>query len=237
MGFEQEVIVALVEEKARLLALEEIDLEFQAVDRDDLLRFPPRRQHAVERGQALLFAGRGQRFFDQHRARVELADDGEDVFLEIFHAGGRDLDDEIVVEAVDDQAGQEIGLAVDHAVIGILRAQPQALAVGLRDAPAQEIAVDHGFRLVAQHAEGDGRGGVDVAGGDVHVRGRIEPAQFPGLEALQAAADLVVVGPEFAVEDALFLVRLQDQLFVFDRHAAIICDFPIPAKRRRSDRS
>ena len=71
-----------------------------------------------------------------------VADDGEDVVLEIFHAGGGDLDDEIVVEAVDDQPGQEIGFAVDHAVVAIFGAQRPALAIGLADAPAQEIPVD-----------------------------------------------------------------------------------------------
>ena len=35
---EQQVVVALVEEKSGLLAFQEIDLEFQAVDLDDLFR-------------------------------------------------------------------------------------------------------------------------------------------------------------------------------------------------------
>ena len=58
----------------------------------------------------------------------------------------------------------------------------------------------------------------------------MEAAELARRIALQAAGDLVVIDPEFAVQDSFLFVRLQDQFFIFRSHGNIISDFAFIAK-------
>ena len=86
---------------------------------------------------------------------------GRDHALGGVHALVEGLHDEVIAVAIDDQGGQQVGLAVHHAVgIGIAD-HGAPVSLGGAQAAQKEIAADV-FHLPRQHAQGDLRTGTVV---------------------------------------------------------------------------
>ena len=127
-----------------------------------------------------------------------------------LHAGRVHLDHQGLAEAVDDQAGQAVGLGMDQPVVGHAD-QPVAQRGGLRQPPAEEQRIDRGVGLGREHAGGDQRMRVE---GDQAQRLAARRAQ-DGERArrqrlgLGVHQDLVGEGPGMAGADATILAGAQ----------------------------
>jgi hypothetical protein len=165
-GAETAAVVALVAEETGLVAFGEIDLLGHAELLD--LHETDGRLRDVGRHDA----------FDAGHVRVDLDDlalgadgvvqDGDPAGQPAHDADRRDFDREDVAEAVDDQAGQKVGVGVDHAVgvgVGVelqdITAQGDRAAEGLLEPGVVGLA-----RGRLEDAEGDRGAGVPEAVAD-----------------------------------------------------------------------
>ena len=165
-GAEAAAVVALVAEEAGLVAFGEVDL----LDHAELLDLH-------EADGRLRDVGRHDAF-DARDVRVDLDDlalgadgvvqDGDPAGEAAHHADRRDFDGKDVAEAVDDQAGEEVRVGVDHAVgVGVGVEPEDVLAEG---GGAAEGLFEPGVVGLArgglEDAEGDGGAGVPEAVAD-----------------------------------------------------------------------
>ena len=161
--------VALVEEEAGLLPIENVDLEEDAVlGGDDLLVGLAVNPAAVQCDLFVIIGFDGGFEANGLRAGNELGEQFREGLAQTVHAHGVYLHDEVAAIDVDDEAGHPVALAVDEAVHGGLRVRQQdafAEGDGVQQFPAPEVAVDVAL-LEAENAHGDG-GGLVVPSGEV----------------------------------------------------------------------
>src|SRR5262245_15972957 len=109
-------VLALIEEEAGLLPLLDVDAEIQAVFDDRAaggVTVAAREAHA--RGQGLELAHLGIRALEDRLGRGELGERVQDRVSPALHARGKELRDEHVGVAVDDEPGQAVAFAVHQA--------------------------------------------------------------------------------------------------------------------------
>ena len=172
-------VLALVEEPAGLLPRKRVGAIAKAVLQhpDGALR--PGADDAVVLAQALQ-APRRAAAAQHHRFHPRLLHQGGgDLVGQPLHAGGGDAGGGEAAIAVDDHAGQAVGLGMGQPVMGVLE-QPPPQVLGARDAPPQPGAVDPRFGRGVEAPRGDQRMGVEdrhpqgraVMGGQPHRRAR-----------------------------------------------------------------
>ena len=161
--------LALVEEEAGLLPVEDVDFEEDAVLGGDDLLVGLAVNPAVFRCNFFTLSGLDGGFeADGLRVGQQLGEQFREGFAQTVHAHGVHLHDEVAVVGVDDETGHAVALAVDEAVhVGLRVRQQDALAEGdgVLQFLAPEVAVDVAL-LEAENAHGDG-GGLVVSGGEV----------------------------------------------------------------------
>ena len=136
------MVVALIEERARLLPGEEIDIH------DDVPLAVGHRPLEAPRKQALL----GLKALEAADGAIRAVDDrpGLEVRVEeldphrlaLLGALDEELHREAVAEAIHHQAGQQVGLTVHHSVGRLLGARPPPQGIGRLEAGAKEGLVD-----------------------------------------------------------------------------------------------
>ncbi|MFM2054403.1 MAG: hypothetical protein RL456_2440 [Pseudomonadota bacterium] len=139
---EQRPVLALVEVVAGLVAFLDVDgqPDVVLVQRDGGRAFAA--QPALDGLQALHLAHAGVAALEQARAAGGRPQRVGDRGLPALGAGAEELGAEDVVVAVDDQAGQAVGLAVDQPHAVAPDAQPRAHRHRRLDAAAEEVRVD-----------------------------------------------------------------------------------------------
>src|SRR5262249_16912862 len=166
-------VLALIEEEAGLLALLDVDAEVEPVlDDRAARRVAVAAREADAGGQRLELAHLGVGALEDRLRRGELRERVEDRVAPALDARGEELRHQHVRVAVDDQAGQAVGLAVHQAQrVGVAPCR-QRLAQRERalDAPAEESRVHFLARVEGPHASADLRLRA--------VRGA--PVRFPG---------------------------------------------------------
>ena len=195
-----DVVFALIEIDAGLLAVAEIGFELESVHADvDALRDVA--------GEDLGFLAEIFELADEDVVAGEDAF-GLEQFLEAIGDGGaggvhtliEELDDEVVTVAIDHEAGQEVAFSVNEAIgIGVLDGALAEIE-GRAEAVEVEGAVE-GFVLVGEEAESDLRGGA-VMGDAEALASLIENAdRFAGL-GLAAVSDVAGIDPRMSGLDA-----------------------------------
>ena len=161
--------LALVEEEAGLLSVEDVDFEEDAVLGGDDLPVGLAVNPADFRCNLLVLSGLDGGFeADGLRVGQQLGEQLREGSAQSVHAHGVHLHDEVSVVGVDDETGHAVALAVDEAEhVGLRVRQQDGLAElnGVQQLAAPEVAVDV-VLLEAENAHGDG-GGLVVSGGEV----------------------------------------------------------------------
>jgi hypothetical protein len=165
-----EVVVALVEVDAGLLAFEQVGIEGESVHADADGAVDGAVQDAFFLGQGFTVADGDIVAEDDGAGGEEFVERGEEVGLGAVHALVEGLEDERVMVAVDDEAGEQVGFGEDDAVgVGVVD-DVAAVEEGGFEAASEEGGAD-GFGLIGEQAQRDlGRGAVvggaeDAAGG------------------------------------------------------------------------
>src|SRR5262245_25797099 len=198
-------VLALVEEEAGLLPLFHVDAEVEAVFHDRAARgvaVAPREAHASWQG--LEFAHLGVRAFEDRLGGGELRERVQDQVAPALDAGGEELRHQHVGIAVDDQAGQAVGLTVHQAQRVGMAPRRQRLAQGESTLdPAAEKGRIHLLRRV----EGP------------HARPDLRLGAVPGLPVKLPAGVLEVhriAGTRFA-DDLVDTARKEPRMAPFER--------------------
>ena len=203
-------VVALIIEPAGLLAVQRVGEEGHAIlfqpDRtvDLALRQPGLLRQPFQRPLSAVVTQ------DDRARRHHLVDGGQDVVDPVVHEHGVGLDRHHVVEAVDDQAGQPVGLGMDDAVEGTGE-QPLAQFDRTAQPVGDEGVIHHGRRIVRQQPRGDQR--VRIEGVDAQRRpaGVQKPHRTAGRDRLGDGVHLDFVGidPGMPLHDAPLAAGLQ----------------------------
>ena len=221
-------VVALVEVVAGLVALGHVEAELPLMLGDDDLGAPLAAQPAGLLGQAFKVAhlgvgtlvqagqaGRGQQLVGDER-------------LPALAAGRQELRHQGVGIAVDDQARQAVGLAMDQAQRVGRDRQPRPQGQRPGDALLEEAGIDALGLIETPDAHPDHRTGAGSAPAEKGPGGRFDPH---GLTAVGAAAGhRALEDPGMAALQRALLAGANDDFF----HAAIVALLSVPRHRRRS---
>ena len=124
-----------------------------------------------------------------------------DDFLPQVHGEGERLDGKVVAVAVDDQAGQAVGLGPDEAGEGFIDAALLAVLDGLADAAGEEVEVE--ILLAAGKAAGDDlRMRIVDGGAERAVAEVLEGDDVAGLGIAEGFLDFGGVNPLVTVKNA-----------------------------------
>ena len=204
------MVVLLVEEIAGLLPAHDVHGEADAVLADDGLLGQRAIEHLREALHALLAAD-GVIVLQQEAFGVLGGDErvGDDLRIAL-HAQREDLQHDDGAEAVGDDAGQAVGLAVDEAAgVGAGPLHDEA-AIGARgsDAGGDERIGDL-LAAVGEQADGDQRAAVVEAGAHVAAAEVDDGDEAAVLRLALDALDFVAVDPGMALQQ-LFLAAVDD---------------------------
>ncbi len=154
VGRQARAVHAVVVEPAGLLPGQHRRLELHAV----LFQRDPLRHFAVGVGHVALQAlgvARAGVVLPEHGGGLEHLQQGsEHLVLAQFHGRGRQLHHQHVAEAIDHQAGQQVGIAVDQPVERLVE-KPLAQAEGDVDAMNQQRFVENVLGITGNEAAAD----------------------------------------------------------------------------------
>ena len=174
---QREPVLLLVEEKARLLPVSDVDAERQSVLGHGQLLGQFAVEEFVLEGQPFLAPhGRGAAHVDALR-RKQFCKTARNALFALVHAEGKAFEHDAVAVAVGDERGQPVRLAEHHAVV-VAAHKPFAQRVRLRDLFAVERVIVLPF-AAQENAHEDLGEVVDVAFSDEPAVVRVHACERP----------------------------------------------------------
>ena len=193
--------VELVEIESGLLSLQEIEVKGDVVEvHRDLAGVV-----AVNDGnfgcESFGFSDGGVVSQNDGSGLEDLDQGGDDEIFALVHGEGEGLEDEVLAVAVDDDAGEAVGLAPDGTRELRIDIEMRAEFLSLLDAPDEKVVVEGLFS--PREAPGDDLGGGIVnSGAEGTVLEVLEANDFAGFRGAEGLANLARIDPIVSVEDA-----------------------------------